>query len=86
MQSPQAVELAALLATRGAAVTPEADSCLAVARMDAAAIADLAAARGIPVYELTERHASLEQAFMDITSGSVDYRASVPVPERTPIQ
>ena len=40
-------------------------------------------AGGIPVYELTERHASLEQAFMDITSGSVDYRASVPAPERT---
>ena len=53
--------------------------------MDAPAIADLAAARGIPVYELTGRHASLEQAFMDITSGSVDYRASAPVPERTPI-
>ena len=85
VRSPQAGELAVLLAARGAAVTPEADSCLAVAGMDAPTIADLAAARGIPVYGLTERHASLEQAFMDITSGSVDYRASVPVPERTPI-
>jgi len=85
VRSPQAGELAVLLAARGAAVTPEADSSLAVAGMDAPAIADLAAARGIPVYGLTERHASLEQAFMDITSGSVDYRASVPVPERTPI-
>jgi ABC-2 type transport system ATP-binding protein len=85
VRSPQAGELAVLLAARGAAVTPEADSSLAVARMDAPAIADLAAARGIPVYELTERHASLEQAFMDITSGSVDYRASAPAPERTPV-
>jgi len=85
VRSPRAGELAVLLAARGAAVTPQSGSCLAVAGMDAPVIADLAAAQGIPVYELTERHASLEQAFMDITSGSVDYRASDPVPERTPI-
>jgi ABC-2 type transport system ATP-binding protein len=52
--------------------------------MDAPAIADLAAARGIPVYELTPRHASLERAFMDITSDSIDYRAPASAVERTP--
>jgi len=85
VRSPQACELAVLLSARGAAVTPEGYCGLAVARMDAPAIADLAAAGGIPVYELTERHASLEQAFMDITSSSVDYPASVPTLERTPL-
>jgi ABC-2 type transport system ATP-binding protein len=85
VRSPQAGELAVLLSAQGAAVTPEGDFGLAVARMGAPSIADLAAARGIPVYELTERHASLEQAFMDITSGSIDYRASVPALERAPL-
>ena len=85
VRSPRAGELAGLLTARGAAVTPEGDSGLAVAGMDAAAIADLCTARGIPAYELTPRHASLEQAFMDVTGGSVDYRAPIPAQERTPV-
>jgi ABC-2 type transport system ATP-binding protein len=85
VRSPRAGELAGLLTARGAAVIPEGDSGLAVAGMDAAAIADLAATQAIPVTELTPRHASLEQAFMDVTGGSVDYRAPVPAQGRKPV-
>ncbi len=84
VRSPRAGDLAGLLTAHGAALTLENDGAMAVTGMDAPAIADLAAARGIPVYELAPRHASLEQAFMDITSDSIDYRAPAPALERTP--
>ena len=44
----------------------------------AAAIADLAREHGISVHELTPRHASLEEAYMELTHDSVEYRADVP--------
>ena len=34
---------------------------------------DLSAAHDIPVHELTPRHASLEEAYLDITKDSVEY-------------
>jgi ABC-2 type transport system ATP-binding protein len=74
VRSPRAGELAGLLTARGAAVAAEGDGGLAVTGMDAPAIGDLAAEHGIAVHELVPRHASLEQAYLDITSDSVEYR------------
>jgi ABC-2 type transport system ATP-binding protein len=76
VRSPRAGELAELLTARGAAVTPEPDGGLAVTGMDAPAIADLAAAHGIAVHELVPRQPSLEQAYLDLTAESTDYRAT----------
>jgi ABC-2 type transport system ATP-binding protein len=73
--SPQADALAHLLAAHHAEVTAEGEQRLAVSGLDAPAIADLAAEHTIPVYELTPRHATLEQAYLDLTEASVDYRA-----------
>ena len=67
-----------LLAARGAAVTAEPGGGLAVTGLDAAAIGDLAREYGISVHELTPRHASLEEAYMELTRDSVEYRAEVP--------
>jgi ABC-2 type transport system ATP-binding protein len=75
VRSPRPGELARLLTAHGATVTPEGDGGLAVSGLDAPAIAGLAAGHGIPVHELTPRHASLEQAYLDITKDSVEYRA-----------
>jgi ABC-2 type transport system ATP-binding protein len=75
VRSPRARELAELLTVRGAAVKVEQDGGLAVTGVDAPAIADLAAAHGIAVYELVPRQPSLEQAYLDLTSASTDYRA-----------
>ncbi len=75
VRSPRAGELAALLAAHGAVAVPEGHGGLGVTGMGAPEIADLAAAQRIPVHELTPRHASLEQAYLDLTSGSVEYRA-----------
>ncbi len=76
VRSPRARELAALLAARGAAVTVEDDGALAVTGLDAPAIADLAAAHGVAVHELTPRQPSLEQAYLDLTATSTEYRAA----------
>jgi ABC-2 type transport system ATP-binding protein len=75
VRSPRPGDLARLLASRGATVAPEGDGGLAVSGLDAPAIADLAAEHNIGVHELTPRHASLEEAYLDITKDSVEYRA-----------
>jgi ABC-2 type transport system ATP-binding protein len=75
VRSPRAGELAGLLASAGAAVTPAGDSELAVTGMDAAAVGDLAASHSIAVHQLVSRQASLEQAYMDLTGGSAEYRS-----------
>ncbi len=78
VRSPQADALTTLLASHGAAITADGDHGLAVTGLDAPTIADLAAAQAIPVHELTPRHATLEQAYLDLTQASVDYPAGVP--------
>jgi ABC-2 type transport system ATP-binding protein len=78
VRSPRARELAALLTARGAAVTVEDDGGLAVTGLDAPAIADLASAHGVAVHELRPRQPSLEQAYLDVTGTSTDYRAATP--------
>ncbi len=75
VRSPAGGQLATVLAQRGAAVTAHTDGGLAVTGLDAAAIGNLAASHGITLHELTPRHASLEEAFMDLTRASADYRA-----------
>jgi ABC-2 type transport system ATP-binding protein len=78
VRSPGSSQLAALLTARGAAVAVEGDGRLAVTGLDASAIADLAAEHGIAVHELTPRQPSLEQAYLDLTASSTDYRAATP--------
>jgi ABC-2 type transport system ATP-binding protein len=78
VRSPRADQLADLLRQGGAHVEREPGDALAVTGMEAAAIAGLAASAGIAVHELTPRHASLEQAYMELTSDSVTYRAGSP--------
>ena len=81
LRSPRAGELAGLLTAGGAAIAPEADGALVVTGMDAPAIGDLAARHGIAVHELVPRHASLEEAYLDLTGGSTDFRAGTSIPE-----
>jgi ABC-2 type transport system ATP-binding protein len=76
VRSPRGSELVVLLTARGAAVTVEDDGGLAVTGLGAPAIADLAAAHGVAVHELVPRQPSLEQAYLDLTATSIDYRAA----------
>ena len=75
VRSPRAGELAQRMIGAGADVVADGDDALTVTGMEAPAIADLAAADRIPIYELTPRHASLEEAYLDLTRESVEYHA-----------
>ena len=74
VRSPRAAELAELIAQRGGTVTRQDDGALVVTGLDAAAIGDLAAGDGIAVHALVPRQASLEDAYLDLTGESTDYR------------
>jgi len=84
VRSPQASDLVRLLVAQGATVRPAGDGGSAVTGMGAPAIADLAAGQRIAVHELTPRHASLEDAYLGLTSASTDYRAGTATPGTAP--
>ena len=73
--SPAATELAELMASRNLAARPVAPNVLETTATTAATIGELAAQGGIVLHELTTIHASLEEAYMTLTSDSVEYRA-----------
>ena len=72
--SPQATQLAELMAARNLAARPVGPSVLETTDTTAAAIGELAAQSGIVLHELTTIHASLEEAYLTLTSDSVEYR------------
>ena len=55
---------------------PATEGDLDVAGMDASVIGDLAAANGITLHQLVTQRPSLEDAFMELTRGSVEYHAN----------
>ena len=81
LRSPRAAELAGLITAQGGTVTPQDGGALVVTGLDAAAIGDLAAARGIALHALVPRRASLEDAYLDLTGESVDYRGEGTAPQ-----
>ena len=80
LRSPRAAELTGLITAQGATVTRQDDGALVVAGLDAAAIGDLAAGHGIALHALVPRQASLEDAYLDLTGESVDYRGEGTAP------
>ncbi|MFJ7201759.1 MULTISPECIES: ATP-binding cassette domain-containing protein [unclassified Streptomyces] len=81
--TPQADALRTLLTGPGIDITTDRSASpdeLDIRGTDAAHIGRTAAAHAIPLYELTPRTASLEQAFMDLTQESVEYRITAPEP------
>jgi ABC-2 type transport system ATP-binding protein len=78
VRSPQAGHLADLLAAKGAGVSAEPDSCLAVTGLTPQDISQIAAAHGIALHELAQRQASLEEAYLKLTDNAVEYRAATP--------
>ncbi len=67
--------LAALLRSPDVTVTPARGGALTVTGLDAGQVGQAAAAAGITVFELATEQASLEDAFVDMTSDAVEYRA-----------
>ncbi|HEY3752633.1 MAG TPA: ABC transporter ATP-binding protein, partial [Pseudonocardiaceae bacterium] len=83
VRSPQLDQLSTLLTQSGAVVRPAtadvgqsaAPAALMVSGMNGAAIGELAAANNVVLHELSPQSGSLEEAFMQLTGDSVDYRS-----------
>ena len=75
VRSPQAPELAKLITAKGGSATQAPDAALAVTGLTAPEIGELAAANRVVLHELALAQASLEEAFMELTEDSVDFRA-----------
>jgi ABC-2 type transport system ATP-binding protein len=73
VRTGEAGRLRDLLAGDGVVVTGKGSDELEVAGVDSGQIGLIAARAGIALVELTPEHASLEEAFMDITRGAVEF-------------
>lgn len=78
VRTPQAAALTALLLGHGAGVHQDGPDQLTVTGLDADRVGELAFQHQLRLNELTTRHASLEQAFMELTADSVEYLAGDP--------
>jgi ABC-2 type transport system ATP-binding protein len=76
VRTPYGGDLARLLTAEGAQVEPAEQEMLAVTGTTQERIGDVAAAHGLAIHELRADRASLEEAFMELTQDSVEYRAS----------
>jgi ABC-2 type transport system ATP-binding protein len=77
VRSPQAVQLAGLLAGADVTVRNIAEHTLEVQGLTSDRIGMTAASAGITLLELATHAASLEEAYMALTEESVDYRSAV---------
>ena len=76
VRSPQARELAALLAARGATVTRQDGNTLAITGSTPEEIGELARSDGLTLTGLTADQATLEDRYMELTRDAADYRAA----------
>ena len=76
MHTGRSARLRELLLGPGITVTSDQPGVLHVRGRTAEQIGAAACRARLPVFELTPRHASLEEAFMQLTNDSVDFRSS----------
>ncbi|MGW1837244.1 ATP-binding cassette domain-containing protein [Streptomyces sp. NPDC002067] len=72
----QREKLTAALGEAGAQITPEPDGALRISGLPLPRISDLAHEAGVRLWELSPHQASLEEAYMRLTQGAVDYRST----------
>ena len=75
VRTPRPADLTSVLAAAGGGVESGPGGSLTVTGLDVAAIGEMAAAQGIPLYEVAPRSASLEEAYMELTAGSAEFGA-----------
>ena len=78
VRTPSPDMLARAVTAAGGSVTREPD-LLRVGGLSEEQVGDIALASGVAVHHLAAARVSLEQAFMELTADSVDYRAALPV-------
>jgi len=74
VRSTDVAALAAALAAQGIAAVPEGPDGLAVATGDTDLVGDVAFRANVGIRELARRTASLEEAFLELTTGEQEYR------------
>ncbi|GAA2947842.1 ABC transporter ATP-binding protein [Microbacterium luteolum] len=74
VRTPRAADLAAAVGGPDVEIVSSAPDLLDIVGLPASRIGDLAAARGIPLHELTPTTGSLEDAYLALTGDSVEYR------------
>ncbi|MEV0400171.1 ABC transporter ATP-binding protein [Actinoallomurus sp. NPDC050550] len=83
VRSPQAPGLRDLLAGPDVTVAEPEGGTLLVSGLTSDQIGQIAADNGVTLFELAPQQASLEEAFMELTGESVEYRAPARTPERS---
>ncbi len=78
VSTPQRELLTSAAASAGATVRDDGSGKLVVIGMTTAQVGDLAFENSIRLHELAPAHASLEQAFMELTASSVEFVAGLP--------
>jgi ABC-2 type transport system ATP-binding protein len=78
VRTPERGLLAKLAASAGGTARDDGDGELIVQGLAPEQVGDLAFDNGIRLHELAPAHASLEQAFMELTAGSVQFHAGLP--------
>jgi ABC-2 type transport system ATP-binding protein len=84
VRTPSADQLVGAVSAKGATATTDADGAIEVRGMTIEQIGDLAFGEGIRLHELTMVKASLEEAFMELTAGAVEYHADAPGQHASP--
>jgi ABC-2 type transport system ATP-binding protein len=75
VRTPDASALTRALEAAGHTVSTDPDGSLSVAGVDTRTVGDLAFEHGIRLHELTNRVATLEEAFLERTAGAEEYLA-----------
>jgi ABC-2 type transport system ATP-binding protein len=75
VRSPEAGELARLLTAHGADAVRQEDGTLRVTGATSETIGEIVRSNGLTLQELSPHQASLEERYMELTNGAVDYRA-----------
>ncbi|MGH3732608.1 MAG: ABC transporter ATP-binding protein [Acidimicrobiales bacterium] len=78
VRTPQPEDLTRLVAAAGATVRGDGEGVVMVSGLETGAIWDLALENAVRLDELVPVHASLEQAFIELTGTSVEFRADTP--------
>jgi ABC-2 type transport system ATP-binding protein len=82
VRTPQPDLLAKLVAAAGATVREHGDGSMVISGLEPGRVGDLAYDNAVRLHELAPVHASLEQAFMELTASSVQFHAGVPEAEQ----
>jgi ABC-2 type transport system ATP-binding protein len=78
VRTPQPDALAKVVAGAGGTTRDDGQGVITVLGLEPSLVGDLAYENSVRLHELAPVHASLEQAFMELTASSVEFRADVP--------